>query len=147
MSCNPCHFSGSGRSAFARSRNARTFSVGSPLLVRKHVPSTPMKSPISSRRKARSTPRRLLSRENRFECVLWHRADQEMALPHVAMGGDAAGGAKSFAFFEFLAHFRNRSAGSKPQPNGSMPFARSASSFLRRSAISSFSSSIFGERM
>src|SRR6266550_2627150 len=33
--------------------------------------------------------------------------------------------------------------GSKPAPNGSTPFVRSASSFLRRSAMSSFSSSIF----
>src|SRR6266511_5262639 len=35
---------------------------------------------------------------------------------------------------------------SKPEPNGSTPLARRASSFLRRSAISSFSSSIVGER-
>ena len=35
---------------------------------------------------------------------------EKMALAHVTMGGDTAGGAKGFAFFEFLAHFRNGSA-------------------------------------
>src|SRR5947208_7041016 len=48
MSCKPCHFSGNGRSDFASNSSSCTFNVGSPVLVVKQVPSTPMKSPRSS---------------------------------------------------------------------------------------------------
>ena len=72
---------------------------------------------------------------------------EKMAFAHVAMRGDTAGDTTGFTFLKLLAHLRDRAANIKPVPNGSMPFARSASSFFRLSAISSFSSSIFGQRM
>ena len=71
----------------------------------------------------------------------------EVALAHVAMRGDAAGGAQRRAFGEFIAQLADVPVGlGKPRRTGRAPRASSCSSFCRRSAISSFSSSMSGQR-
>ena len=72
---------------------------------------------------------------------------EKVAFAHVAMRGDAAGDTKRFTFFKLLAHLRDRAANIKAGAERLDAFRAQRSSFFRLSAISSFSSSIFGQRM
>ena len=96
-----------------------TFNVGSPVLVRKHSPSTPMKSPMIEQlenfHRLRAEFLRLdvnLDPPGRVAQI------EEMTFAHVAMRGDAAGRAQGFAFLKFFAHLRDRAAGLKRGAEG-----------------------------
>ena len=89
-----------------------TFRVGSPVLVRKQVPSTPMKSPRSTSLNSSITSvANFLGVDVDLDPAGGIAQVHEMALAHVAVGGDAAGGAEAGAFREFLADLGDRAGG------------------------------------